>query len=191
MKVIAKAVLAVALTASACTASAFDLGEVGRLAGSLGVGQQKEQSSGVQALGLLGSLDDLGVTPQQALGGVGVLLSLAQSQLPASEYSALGQSVPGIERFEGANALSQLNQLDALSGLLGGKQKSIGVSPDVQDALGNVTNLSEAQNAFNLLGMDSGLIAQFAPLLLQYLGSNGAGSSLMGNLAQAWGVPAQ
>ena len=189
MKVIAKAVLAVALTASACTASAFDLGEVGRLAGSLGVGQQKEQSSGVQALGLLGSLDDLGVTPQQALGGVGVLLSLAQSQLPASEYSALGQSVPGIERFEGANALSQLNQLDALSGLLGGKQKSIGVSPDVQDALGNVTNLSEAQNAFNLLGMDSGLIAQFAPLLLQYLGSNGAGSSLVGDLAQAWGVP--
>ncbi|WP_283769823.1 DUF2780 domain-containing protein [Vibrio cholerae] len=42
--------------------------------------------------------------------------------------------------------------------------------------------------AFSALGMDSGMIGQFAPVILKYLGGEGANSSVLGKLAQAWGT---
>ena len=38
------------------------------------------------------------------------------------------------------------------------------------------------------LGMDSGMIGQFAPLLLQYFGQQGVGASLLSSLGGVWGV---
>ncbi len=53
--------------------------------------------------------------------------------------------------------------------------------------LGNVKNTSDLNTAFSALGMDSGMIGQFAPVILQYLGGQGANSSLLGKLGQALG----
>ena len=36
--------------------------------------------------------------------------------------------------------------------------------------------------------MDSGMIGQFAPLILQYLGQQGVGGSLLQSLSGIWGV---
>jgi hypothetical protein len=36
--------------------------------------------------------------------------------------------------------------------------------------LGNVKDTNDLNNAFSALGMDSGMIGQFAPVILQYLG---------------------
>ncbi len=54
--------------------------------------------------------------------------------------------------------------------------------------LGNVKNTNDLNTAFSALGMDSGMVGQFAPVILQYLGGQGANSSVLGKLAQAWGT---
>ena len=38
--------------------------------------------------------------------------------------------------------------------------------------------------------MDTGMIGQFAPLLLQYLGQQGIAGSLLQNLGSLWTTPA-
>jgi len=40
------------------------------------------------------------------------------------------------------------------------------------------------------LGMDTGMIGQFAPLILQYLGQQGIAGSLLQNLGSLWTTPA-
>ena len=139
-----------------------------------------------QTLGLLSALGGLNVTPQQAVGGTGALLSLAQNSLGNQQYSQLTGAVPGRDQLTGSNGLSQLG---ALGGLLGGAQQTP-VSAQTGALLNNVSNTDQLNQAFSALGMQSGLVAQFAALLLQFLGSQGAGSSLLQSLSGAWGVPA-
>jgi len=95
----------------------------------------------------------------------------------------LAKSVPGLDKLSGDNALGSLG---ALSGMLGqsGGSKTRGLD----GLLGNVKNTNDLNTAFSALGMDSGMIGQFAPVILQYLGSQGANGSVLGKLAQAWGT---
>lgn len=160
-------------------AAASGLGGLGAL-GALG------NAGNGQTLGLLSALGGLNVTPQQAVGGTGALLSLAQNSLGNQQYSQLTGAVPGLDQLTGSNGLSQLG---ALGGLLGGAQQTP-VSAQTGALLNNVSNTDQLNQAFSALGMQSGLVAQFAPLLLQFLGSQGAGSSLLQSLSGAWGVPA-
>lgn len=53
--------------------------------------------------------------------------------------------------------------------------------------LGNVKSTSDLNTAFSELGMDSGMVGQFAPVILQYLGSQGASTSVLGKLAPGLG----
>ncbi|MHC8385047.1 DUF2780 domain-containing protein [Pseudomonas sp. LB3P14] len=131
-----------------------------------------------QTAGLLSALSQLNVTPQQAVGGTGAMLGLAKNQLSSTDYSALAKSVPGIDKLSGGG------ELGALSGLLGSSGKAAGLD----NALGNVKNTNDLNNAFSALGMDSGMIGQFAPVLLQYLGQQGVGGSLLENLGGIWGA---
>jgi hypothetical protein len=127
---------------------------------------------------LLGSLSKLNVTPQQAVGGTSAMLGLAKNQLSSTDYSELAKSVPGIDKLSGGG------QLGALSGLLGSSGKSAGL----ENALGNVKDTNDLNNAFSALGMDSGMIGQFAPVILQYLGQQGVGGSLLQSLGGIWGA---
>ncbi|MHC8341446.1 DUF2780 domain-containing protein [Pseudomonas sp. HLT2-19-2] len=131
-----------------------------------------------QTAGLLSALSQLNVTPQQAVGGTGAMLGLAKNQLSSTDYSALAKSVPGIDKLSGGG------ELGALSSLLG----SSGQAAGLDNALGNVKNTNDLNNAFSALGMDSGMIGQFAPVLLQYLGQQGVGGSLLENLGGIWGA---
>ncbi|HEY6609989.1 MAG TPA: DUF2780 domain-containing protein [Pseudomonas sp.] len=149
-----------------------------------------------QTLALIDQLRALQVTPQQAMGGVGALLGLAQSQLAADQYAQLAGSVPGLE-FLGGNAGSAasagngvsgvLGRLGALSGLLGG---SASPAPQPSGApTGTVSSLEEVNQAFSALGMGVGLVGQFAPILLQFLGNQGVAGTLLQSLGGIWGVP--
>ncbi|MHC8303050.1 DUF2780 domain-containing protein [Pseudomonas sp. ZS1P83] len=131
-----------------------------------------------QTAGLLSALSQLNVTPQQAVGGAGAMLGLAKNQLSSTDYSALAKSVPGIDILSGGG------ELGALSGLLG----SSGTAAGLDNALGNVKNIIDLNNAFSALGMDSGMIGQFAPVLLQFFGQQGVGGSLLENLGGIWGA---
>jgi hypothetical protein len=54
--------------------------------------------------------------------------------------------------------------------------------------LGNVNNANDLNSAFNALGMDTGMIGLFAPVLLQFFGQQGVGGSLLQNLGGIWGA---
>ena len=138
-------------------------------------------SAAPQAAGLLNTLgSQLNITPQQAVGGAGAMLGLAKNQLSSNDYSQLSKSVPGLDMLSGNNALGGLN---GLGGLLG---KS--TAPALNNALGDVKDTNDLNNAFSALGMDSGMIGQFAPLILQYLGQQGVGGPLLQSLSGIWGA---
>ncbi|MBX9754061.1 MAG: DUF2780 domain-containing protein [Pseudomonadaceae bacterium] len=179
--------LVAVLSLAACPAFAFNLSEAANVlsaAGGKDGGAATSLLGNPQSLELLQSLSSLKLTPQQALGGTGALLGLAKNQLPSAEYSQLNQSVPGLEKFEGNQGLSQLN---GLSGLLG-KSAGTPLSEEANAALGNVNSLPALNQAFSSLGMDSSMIGKFAPLLLQYLGQQGVQGSLLSSLGGLWGV---
>ncbi|MGY2574954.1 DUF2780 domain-containing protein [Vibrio sp. C8] len=102
----------------------------------------------------------LPVSQTQAAGGVGSLLALAQNQLSDSNSSELETLLPG------------LNQLTSLS--------------ESSSAIAKIADMEAVNNVFNKLGLDSSMVSQFAPLVLQYLTSQGASSDLLGSLSSLW-----
>jgi hypothetical protein len=131
-----------------------------------------------QTADLLSALSQLNVTPQQAVGGTGAMLGLAKNQLSSTDYSQLAKSVPGIDKLSGGG------DLGALAGLLGSNGKAAGLD----NALGAVKTTDDLNSAFSALGMDSGMVGQFAPVILQYLGQQGVGGSLLQTLGGIWGT---
>ena len=192
-KLTQRSLLLASLLMATGAASAFSLGDAAKMAGQFaGVETPATESTqGVSALNLISALKGLDVTPQQALGGTGALLSVAQNQLPANQYASLLGAVPGIDKLTGANSVNQLSTLSNIAGMLGAKNASGGLTDTAVAALSNVQTMNDANQAFTALGMDAGLIGQFAPLLLQYLGNQGAAGGLVQSLASVWGVPAQ
>lgn len=135
-----------------------------------------------QTLALLESLGALQVTPQQALGGVGAMLGLAQSRLGAGDYAQLAGAVPGLPLLAGTGALGALGQLGGLGGLFGN------AAPPAQTAA--VDSQAALDQRFSALGMAPSLVGQFAPILLQFLGGQGVAATLLQSLGGIWGVPA-
>ena len=136
-----------------------------------------------QAAGLLTTLgSQLDVTPEQALGGAGAMLGLAKNQLSSGDFSQLSKSVPGLDLLSGNSALGGLG---GLSGLLGDES---GKAMGLDGLLGNVKDTNDLNNAFSALGMDSGMIGMFAPVILQYFGQQGVGGSLLQSLGGIWGT---
>jgi hypothetical protein len=188
MKISRSVVLAsvLSLGVSPVFAAGFNLNEAAGALSTLS-GGKVSAGNNAQTAGLISSLAGLDVTPKQAVGGTGAMLSLAKNQLSGSDYSQLTQSVPGVEKLVGNQGLSNLG---ALTGLLG-KKADAAPTPAMLDAVGNVKNTADLNSAFSALGMDSGLVGQFAPILLQYLGQQGASSSLLSSLGNIWGATAQ
>lgn len=101
---------------------------------------------------------ELDVTPTQAAGGAGALLSLAQSQLSDSQSGELSSLIPGLSSFTGSTGLTDM-----------------------------ITNMDSVKSTFESLGIDPSLVSQFAPVILQYLTSQGASDGLLGSLSSLWG----
>ena len=158
----------------------FSLDDVTKAASSMQGGNAATAAAPTsETAGLLQAVTGLGVTPQQAVGGTSAMLGLAKNQLSSADYSQLAKEVPGIDKLSGGGG-----NLAALSGLLGQSGKSAGL----ENALGNVKDTNDLNNAFGALGMDSGMVGQFAPILLQYLGQQGVGGSLLQSLGSIWGT---
>ncbi|NIE77085.1 DUF2780 domain-containing protein [Pantoea sp. Ap-967] len=179
--------LATLMTLAATPAFAFNLSDAANAVSSM---QNQKQQAQVQApegqanlLNTLGS--QLNITPEQAVGGAGAMLGLARNNLSSDDYGQLTKAVPGLDLLSGANALGGLSGLGQLLGNDKGSQSAL------DKALGNdVENRGDLDNAFKALGMDTGMIGQFAPLILQYLGQQGIAGSLLQNLGSLWTTPA-
>jgi len=158
----------------------FSLDDVTKAAASMQGGNAATAAAPTsETAGLLQAVTGLGVTPQQAVGGTSAMLGLAKNQLSSTDYSQLAKEVPGIDKLSGG-----AGDLAALSGLLGSSGKAAGL----ENALGNVKDTNDLNNAFGALGMDSGMVGQFAPVLLKYLGDQGVGGPLLQSLGNIWGA---
>jgi len=168
------------LAAGPVFAAGFSLDDVNKaVSGMQGGNAATAAAPTSQTADLLGALTtQLNVTPQQAVGGTGAMLGLAKNQLSSTDYSQLAKSVPGLDKLSGGG------QMGALAGLLGSSGKSAGL----ENALGNVKSTDDLNSAFGALGMDSGMVGQFAPVILQYLGQQGVGGSLLQSLGGIWGT---
>jgi len=179
--------LATLMTLAASPVFAFNLSDAANAVSAMQNQQQQGQVQAPQAqadlLNTLGS--QLNITPEQAVGGAGAMLGLARNSLSSEDYGQLTKAVPGLDLLSGANALGGLSGLGDLLGSNKGSQSAL------DKALGNdAQNRSDLDNAFKALGMDTGMIGQFAPLLLQYLGQQGIAGSLLQNLGALWATPA-
>lgn len=190
MKVSRGFALSCLLTLAASPAFAqFSLSDAANVVSAM-QGNQAEQGEGAvaaapKAAGLLNTLgSELKITPEQAIGGAGAMLGLAKNQLSEPQFSELSKSVPGLDQIAGNSAIGGLN---GLGGLLGGGSDKNAL---LDGLLGNVKDTGDLNNAFSALGMDSSMIGQFAPVILQYLGQQGVASSLLQNLGGIWGAGA-
>ncbi|MBR9871815.1 MAG: DUF2780 domain-containing protein [Gammaproteobacteria bacterium] len=145
-------------------ASAFGLNDALNT-GAMALSPTTEVSGEAQQL--VGQLtNELGVTQAQAVGGTGALLQLAQNQLGQETISNLSSEASG------------------LSSLLGGGG---GLA---EGLLSNISSMDGVQSAFSALGMDAAMVQQFVPVILGFLGNQGIGSSLLGQLQGLW-APAE
>lgn len=99
---------------------------------------------------------NLSVSPEQATTGVGALLSLAQSSLGSEQQNELSSLIPGMDSLTSSGLLSSIQDMDSV------------------------------KSAFSSVGLDPSMISQFAPVVLDYLSSQGASSGLMDSLTSLW-----
>ncbi|GIU40117.1 hypothetical protein TUM4438_00520 [Shewanella sairae] len=126
--------------------------------------QQTEQA---QSNDLVGSvMSQLGLSQNQAEGGLGSLLSLAQSSLGSNDFSSIADSIPGVDGLLGA-----VPELDSDSGMSGLLSKAGGLGESLQGG-------AMVYDAFEKLGISKDLAAPMIDIVTSYLDTNGsAGTS--------------
>jgi hypothetical protein len=92
-------------------------------------------------------VSDLGVTPDQAMGGVGSMLNYAKGAMNPGTFDAVTKALPGSDKY-----------MDAASKLLGA---------------GDITNLAGLDSAFSNLGLSPSAVNDFKPVVSEYLGEQG------------------
>ncbi|MBU6960014.1 DUF2780 domain-containing protein [Pseudomonas sp. CVAP len=170
------------LATSPVFAAGFSLNDVAGVVSGMQDDETAAAAPTPQAAGLLSALSVLNVTPEQAIGGTSAMLGLAKNQLSSTDYSQLTKDAPGL------GMLSAGGGLGMLGGLLGGSSGKSSPLDSVLGNLDNVKNTNDLSSAFSALGMDGGMIGQFTPILLQFLGQQGVGGSLLNSLGGIWGA---
>lgn len=98
---------------------------------------------------LMGMLtSQLGVTDNQAKGGVGSLLTLAKEKLPAADFTKVANVVPGASKY-----MELAKTLGAVAGPL--------------------KNVAGLNGALGKLGMSTDTIAKFIPAVTNFMGKTG------------------
>ena len=93
----------------------------------------------------------LGVTPQQATGGVGSMLSYAKTQMSPADFGTVTSALPGADSY-----------IKLAAAALGGG------AIDTPAALGS---------AFSRLGMSPDMVNKFAPVVADYAGKYGSAAA--------------
>ncbi len=118
----------------------------------------KSETKSSDLIGMLTS--QLGVSDKQATGGVGSILSYAKDSLPSNKYTTLASAIPN-----SSSLLKMAPQASSAMGALG--------------ALGgnSSTGMAALASQFSSLGLNSSMITQFVPIIMNYFkGSNATGA---------------
>lgn len=183
MKKVSSLSLAAMLALTGCASSGLNMNDAVQIASAVDASMPAATPGTTRATisGLLSMLGSTNTSSTQALGGTAALLGLAQSKLSTNEYAQLATAVPGLQQLTGSNAVTQLSAL----GLLNGQTTSASV---LSKALSNTRTDAGVDQAFSTLGMDTGMVEVFSPLLLQYFGSQGVSGGVLQSLSNAWGT---
>ncbi|KZY85644.1 hypothetical protein A3741_27600, partial [Oleiphilus sp. HI0069] len=124
------------------------------------------------AMGLLPTLTQgLGVSSDQAEGGMGALLKLAQTTLSGDEFGSLSEGIPGIEGM-----LAAAPSLGDSSGAgLGG------ILSKVSGASGSLGALGEVTKQFEALGLSPDMVLKFAQMAIEYFSGDSKSSDEQGS----------
>jgi hypothetical protein len=115
-------------------------------------------------------VQNLGVNEGAAKGGAGLIFKLAQDKLSGADFGKVSAAVPGIGDLMSAAPQS--------GGMLGSLAKmASGLGGDV----GKLGGLASLADGFSKLGLDSGMVAKFLPIIFSFVGSKG-GPALQGIL---------
>ena len=130
---------------------------------ALGSGAIATNSLGAGQGALVNTLvNQLGVSPQQALGGAGAIFQSAQGSMEPQAFSKLSQSVPGInDMLNAAPALSDSPMTSGLSSMMGG---------GTGDSLGGLASLT---SSFQQLNLSPDMVGKFVPVVTDYVRASG------------------
>ena len=116
-------------------------------------------------------VSNLGVSEEQAKGGAGMLFKLAQDKLSSGDFAEITDKVSGVDDMLSAAPAAAG---DGLMGAVGGLMSSAG------GGAGNLGVLTNLAGGFDKLGMDSGMIGRFVPVVLDFVRNQGGDT--VGNL---------
>ncbi len=185
MKILSTLIPAVTLIVSGCASTAPQNNTLSDVAGRTAINSLNRQTSalgtaaniagGLNGLGsvvnqnpaLAGALvQQLGITPTQAMGGAGSIFSAAKSMMSPANFGLVSKAVPGMPQL-----------LAATPRLNGGAYSSGGL---LGNALGgsNLGQMAMLANSFQSLGLRSDMINQFIPIILNYVQTQGGPSTM-------------
>jgi hypothetical protein len=116
-------------------------------------------------------VSNLGVSEEQAKGGAGMLFKLAQDKLSGGEFAQISGKVSGVDDMLSAAPAAAGG---GLMGAVGGLMSSVGGGSS------NLGALAGLAGGFDKLGMDSGMIGKFVPVVLDFVRNQGGDA--VGNL---------
>ena len=102
----------------------------------------------------------LGITGDQAKGGAGLLFQLAKDKLGDDDFGKVAEAVPGL------GDMLKAVPSGGIGAVLGGAVSALGGGEDA----GGLASLA---GGFSQLGLDSGLIQKFIPIILSFVQSKG------------------
>ncbi|VAX36843.1 hypothetical protein MNBD_PLANCTO02-2220 [hydrothermal vent metagenome] len=111
-------------------------------------------------------VEQLGVSEEQASGGVGLLLKMAKEKLGDGDFSQLSNLLPETNQL--IDAAPEEEKSSGLMGSIGGLVSSLGGGGG--SSLGNLATLA---GGFSQLGLDAGMITKFLPIVLSFFQGKG------------------
>jgi hypothetical protein len=126
-----------------------------------------------QQIGLVDILvRQLGVSPQQAMGGAGAIFQVAQGNMNPQAFNSLSQSVPGMSTMLGA--APAMPAAGGLTSLMGNSGSSLG-------------SVAALTGSFQQLNLSPNMVSQFIPVVTSYVRQTG-GQATADLLQSALGV---
>lgn len=112
-------------------------------------------------------VSSLGVSEEQAKGGAGMLFKLAQDKLSDREFAQIANHVSGVDDMIAAAPVADSG---GGMGAVGGMLSSFGAKS------GDLGALASLAGGFDRLGLDSGMIGKFVPVVLDFVRNRGGES---------------
>ena len=109
-------------------------------------------------------VQQLGVSHQQASGGAGIIFAMAKQSMSPSSFGQISQAVPGMSQLLSAAPI--LKAATPAKGLIGSVANSLGAG-------NNVGRMLTMANSFQSIGLNSTMVRQFIPIILQYVQTQG------------------